>query len=128
MSTWESIDAENIVRHRSGTYYLSAKINGKKVRKSLQTKSIRVAKIKRDEMVKQLRSVSLSPGNGVVSIEGGIRELAFQFENDPSLKPTSIAYYKDILELMIETLPSDKAPRALTETVLQKWFNCFLPL
>lgn len=34
---WQTIAAENLVRHVSGTYYLSAKVGGKKIRRSLGT-------------------------------------------------------------------------------------------
>ena len=49
---------ENLVRHKSGTYYLRAKVPGKKgpVRVSLETKDLRVAKIARDARLPLLRA------------------------------------------------------------------------
>lgn len=46
--TWISVSAENLVRHRSGTCFLQAKIGGKKIRKNLGTDNLRQAKTDRD--------------------------------------------------------------------------------
>ena len=45
-------------RHRSGILYLNAKVAGKKVRISLQTDNLKVAKAKRDEKLAQLRAAA----------------------------------------------------------------------
>lgn len=57
MSDWKSVKAENLVRHSSSRgYYLRAKIGGKVIRKSLQTKKLNIAKMKRDDLMLNLRS------------------------------------------------------------------------
>ncbi|HVJ45990.1 MAG TPA: hypothetical protein VM511_06345, partial [Luteolibacter sp.] len=52
---WIPVSADNLVRHRSGTYFLQAKLNGKKVRKSLKTDNLRQAKVNRDVEIEKLR-------------------------------------------------------------------------
>lgn len=55
MGDWESVKAENLVRHKSGIYYLRAKIGGKIIRKSLGSRSLRIAEMKRDSLMPELR-------------------------------------------------------------------------
>jgi hypothetical protein len=54
---WKQI-AENLVRHPGGKIYLRARVNGKVVRKCLQTSDLRTAIHKRDLGVEKLRHVA----------------------------------------------------------------------
>ncbi len=122
MNTWQKIDAENLVRHKSGSYYLSAKVHGKKMRKSLQTKSLRIAKIKRDEMLKVLRAGEIHAGEKIESLRDVLQSLDFSFKNNPSLKPRTVQYYETILDILERTLPVEKSPKVLTPGFLKKWW------
>ena len=52
---WERA-GENLVKHKpTGTFYIRAKVAGKVIRRSLDTKTLRVAKLRRDTMLGDLR-------------------------------------------------------------------------
>src|SRR5436190_19256300 len=54
--TWEKTRLQNLVRHRSGTYYARAYDNGKEIWRSLRTNQFSVAQAKLGEFLRQHRS------------------------------------------------------------------------
>jgi hypothetical protein len=54
--TWEKTRLQNLVRHRSGSYYARAYANGKEVWRSLRTNEFSVAQAKLGEFLKQHRA------------------------------------------------------------------------
>jgi len=58
MGAWKHV-GENLVRHWGGTVYLRAKVSGKIIRQSLETSDLRIAKLKRDDMLPKLRKASI---------------------------------------------------------------------
>ena len=58
-TTWTKA-GENWVRHANGKYYLRAKVGGKVIRKYLKTKDLKIAKIKRNDMLAAERAVAVA--------------------------------------------------------------------
>lgn len=65
---------EHLVKHANGTYYARAKAGGKIIRKSLKTRDLRIAKIKRDEEMKAIRARAAAKGRGTVKGPSTIRD------------------------------------------------------
>jgi len=59
VSGWTQV-GENLVRHWAGQIYLRAKVDGKVKRVSLQTSDLRIAKMKRDDLLSGMRKASAS--------------------------------------------------------------------
>ncbi|MGB1260881.1 MAG: tyrosine-type recombinase/integrase [Akkermansiaceae bacterium] len=123
MSDWESVNSENLVKHAaSGTYYLRAKIHGKIVRRSLRTTKLRIAKMKRDDLLMQLRS-NPAPVDGKPIDLRALAEMArCYYASIPSYqaKPRSLEYRKELLAVLERTLPGK--PSRWTEAGLRGWW------
>lgn len=105
MSDWKQA-GENLVRHANGVYYLRAKVLGKVIRVSLKTSNLRIAKIKRDERLKQERSKAKArkPG-GMVTLRDALEVLRVEMVNRPHLRPKTISYAKGTVKILENTLP-----------------------
>jgi hypothetical protein len=64
--TWEKTRLQNLVRHKSGSYYARAFAGGKEVWTSLKTSHFGIAQAKLAEFLKEHRE-RVSNGNGEVS-------------------------------------------------------------
>src|SRR5437762_11171727 len=64
--TWEKTRLQNLLRHKSGSYYARAFAGGKEVWQSLKTSRYSVAQAKLAEFLKEHRE-RVSDGNGEVS-------------------------------------------------------------
>lgn len=105
MGDWAQV-GENLVRHRSGTIYVRAKVAGKVIRASLQTKDLRIAKLKRDTRLQELRAAAaaaLSPA--ACKTLGDAINLAQAATILPHLKPSTLAYYAALFGILSKTLP-----------------------
>jgi len=77
MATWKQI-GENLVRHRGGTVYLRAKVAGKTIRKSLETSDLRIAKLKRDQLLEEPRKAAAiaSDPNNITTLGDALESVA----------------------------------------------------
>ena len=102
--------AENlVVNTESGIYYLQAKINGNKVRKSLRTDSLKIAKLKRDDMLRKLRAQSPSSKDSKNMTLKECIELARAYYSEiPSYKkkPASMHYRDQLLGVIESRFPN----------------------
>lgn len=114
MPQFTRTNQQNLVKHSvSGVYYLSAKHLGKKIRKSLQTNSLRIACMKRDDELARLRSTVSTSGSKTL---GDALELTLRRkQSDPSIKSSTRAYYghacasiRRILPLTLRTWTADQ--------------------
>lgn len=124
MSDWEPVKAENLVRHKLGTYYLRAKIGGKIIRKSLKTKSLRDAKSKRDTLMPQLRLQAGAIRQGEVwTREKAIAHTRAWYAIRPSYqeKPKSLEYRVFVLGILAETLPARAVHTWCADEMLAWW-------
>lgn len=92
----------------SGTYYLRAKVGGKIIRRSLGTRKLAVAKIKRDSLLGQLRAQAGSLTKPQCADVSDLIEMTMAYyQAIPSyrIKPASMRYRSQILDSLRETLP-----------------------
>lgn len=58
---WSATRHANLIRYENGTYYVYASVCGKRLQKSLHTKSETIALIRRDAEIKQARQIRANP-------------------------------------------------------------------
>lgn len=113
---------ENLVKHVGGGIYLSAKIYGKKIRRSLQTNDLRIAKLKRDQLLNSLRKAATSKitarniGEAITAIEADVLPQA-------NLEAATIRYYGEIFRIMRDTLPCDALCSNLSVSTAREWWG-----
>lgn len=118
---FEPTSAQNLVKHRSGAFYLNATVKGKKIRRKLQAPTLAAAKIERDALLRALRLADGdSPGKGAVTLSEAI-ERARQWYHRQELKPKSLEYRDDLLRLVKETCPN-RPPAGWTERDAEDWW------
>src|SRR5262249_2931216 len=114
---WERTRLQNLVRHKSGTYYARAFAGGKEVGKSLKTSHFSVAEARLAEFLKEHRA-RRSESNGEVSAKMTFSEAAKihlrNLDDNPSIKPSTRAYWKECLTAL------QKSWRKLNETEVRK--------
>ena len=102
--------ADNIVRNEdSGIYYLRAKVNGKKICKSLRTNSLKIAKMKRDDMLRKLRAQSpVSKDSKNMTLRECIELTRSYYSEIPSYKkkPASMHYRNQCLQAIESRFPN----------------------
>ena len=102
--------AENLVVNTdSGIYYLQAKVNGNKVRKSLYTDSLKIAKMKRDDMLRKLRAQSpRSKDSKNMTLKECIELARAYYSEIPSYKkkPASMHYREQCLGAIESRFPN----------------------
>lgn len=124
-SVWEKVAAENIVRHRSGKYYLNAKVRGRKIRQSLGTENLQVAKIKRDELLAEMRAMEASAAADVKTVREGIEVIRKRLAAEPGKKPNTRKFHNAILDSLVRTLPVEKSIKRLSKDDLRAWWSTF---
>lgn len=125
MGDWEKVSAENLVRHKSGGYYLRAKISGKIIRRSLQTTSLKIAKLKRDALIIELRTAAgLVKGGEDLALVGAVALTRAYYAALPSYetKPASMAYREQLLSLLERTLPN-RVVASWTAEEIRTWWS-----
>lgn len=122
---WETVNAENLIRHSGGTYYLNAKVRGKKIRRSLQTKSLKVAKIKRDEMLAGLRTASVAEPSQVRTIGDALNLVVERLAANPRSRPRTREHYREIAAALRKTLPVELAGAMWTKDAATAWWRSY---
>ena len=119
MPNFSQAVAENIVRNEdSGIYYLSAKVSGEKVRKSLRTDSLKIAKLKRDDMLRKLRAQSpASKDSKNMTLKECIELARDYYANIPSYKkkPASMRYREQCLAVIEDKFPASRAVSTISK-------------
>lgn len=124
-SVWQKVAAENLVRHRGGTYYLNAKVGGKKIRRSLETADLRIAKIKRDNVLGPLRSVATASPGDVRTVGDALELVGKRMASNPKHRPATRDYYVELLRLLRLTLPLDRGGAAWRADDVRVWWQAF---
>lgn len=114
--------AENLIRHPGGTYYLHAKVNGRKIRKSLQTSDLKTAKRKRDEELEELRAIEPT-GPNVRTIGEALEAERQRTLSKPKLKKKTIRYYGQLFDKMTTTLPCGDQVDQWTIDAAREWWK-----
>jgi len=116
--------ATNIVRHRGGMYYLRAKVGGQKVRRSLDTKDLEVAKMKRDEVLRQLKGAEATEAK-IATVGDALEVVARRMIEKPGLKDATKLYYETLKGILAKELPVRLAGSQWTrEACRQWWIDC----
>ncbi len=124
MGDWVSVKAENLVKHVSGIYYLRAKIAGKVFRRSLSTRKLSIAKLKRDALLITLRIEAGAFRKGAALRRDEALEMTrVWYAALPSYqsKPASLRYRLQLLAVLKETLP-DRAVASLSVDEIRAWW------
>jgi integrase len=115
--------AENLMRHKNGTYYLRAKVRGKIIKESLKIKDLRIAKIKRDDRLAALRAASAAGKHGVLrTIRDVLDLLRADMVERPNIAPKTKSACKDLIRIMTDTLPIEIHARSWTRQQAQAWW------
>jgi hypothetical protein len=115
--TWEKTRLQNLVRHKSGSYYARAFAGGKEVWTSLKTSHFGIAQAKLAEFLKEHRE-RVSNGNGEVSAKITFGEAAAihrrNLDDNLSIKPRARDYWRECLAGLQKSWPG------LNETEVHK--------
>lgn len=107
--TWVATRHQGIYRHKSGVYYLRISSGRKKSWRSLGTSLISVARPKAEQLLRELRQTTELAPSDAIPPEITMGELAVkrlkEIENDPSLKPATRHYWKQVFTALLRSWP-----------------------
>jgi integrase len=123
MGDWSRV-AENLVRHRAGTYYLRAKVGGKVIRESLRTRDMTTAKLRRDARLADLRRTAARPGATIAfrSMGDVVTALDATLSTTPGLAAKTRAYNRDVVRILRATMPLDALARTWSAADARAWW------
>lgn len=123
MGSWQQV-GENLVRHWAGAIYLRAKVGGKIKRVCLDTKDLRIAKLKRDDALAILRKASrVEKPDEIKTLGHGIDALSKRVLAQANLEQATLDYYGDIFQIMNRTMEHEKMVRSWTRSEAAKWWR-----
>jgi integrase len=128
--TWKSTRLQNLIRHKSGSYYARAFAGGKEVWKSLKTSHFSVAEAKLAEFLKEHRKC-ISNGNGEVSAKITFGEAAAvhlrNLEDDLSIKPRTRDYWREVLLALGKSWPglNETEVRKVGQSDCKRWARAY---
>ena len=123
MGSWQQV-GENLVRHWAGAIYLRAKVGGKIKRVCLDTKDLRIAKLKRDDALVTLRKAARDPKPDKVKTLGhAIDSLSKKVLAQADLEEATLRYYREIFKIMNATMEREKMVRSWTRAEAAKWWR-----
>lgn len=122
MGLWTQV-GENLVRHKGGSYYLRAWVNGKVIRTKLDAKDLRIAKIQRDTKLEKLRSAARLPITSNVRTVGEAIDVVAIRVDQPHLTEPTRDYYAAIIEILRKTLPVEELAKGWTATEATDWWR-----
>ena len=122
MSDWKQV-GENLVRHKAGTIYLRAKVAGKVQRRSLGTDDLRVAKIKRDEILAGLRKQAEASSSKARSLGDIINLVGDRMATQGHLADSSKKYYQEIKAVLLGTMPTRRQAKLWSADQAAAWWR-----
>jgi hypothetical protein len=131
--TWEKTRLQNLVRHRSGTYYARAYANGKEVWRSLRTNQFSVAQAKLGEFLKQHRARRKNVADvtaGKMCFKDALALHLSWLEADLEarrVKPATLHYWRQLFAALLKSWPGLEAQdiRRVTAADCEKWARQF---
>ncbi len=112
----------NLFVHRGGTYYAVAKVSGKIIRRSLDTKDYNIAKNRLAGVLAEMRGAS---NMSKASTFGAAIQTEAE-RDDPAIKKTTQHYYKQIAIALIKigaSMPVDPMSLSITKITLAELRN-----
>jgi integrase len=116
-----------LVRHRAGTYYASAKVGGKVIRRSLETDDFNKAKARLPKVLAAMRGAPNAREAG--SLAAAITAEAHR--QDPTLKQTTAHYYQQTAKALLKVAvsmeddPSQLSVARITVAHLRPWMDLY---
>jgi integrase len=102
---WLKTPYPNLIRYRpSGTYFGRVRVNGKLIRRSLETHVLSVAKVKLSDFLQDYRRLAINKGP---SVKGEVIVEIFrkEIEDDPNNQPRTKLYKQEVLTALKKTWP-----------------------
>jgi len=108
-SPWQTTQYANLVRYvPSGTYFARLRVQGKLIRRALKTDKITVAKLRLDDLQKELRQAAESQqavASGKMAFADALAIFRQRLEGDASLKPRTKDYYEQRIVALLKSWP-----------------------
>lgn len=123
-SKWERTRESNLVRYApTGAYYIRAKVHGRSFVRCLHTKSVEIARLKRDEALRNERARRPRRAGTDLTWADFAAEYADAVRADPDLKPRSRDYRLETLHAIRRTWEGiDGLPAAsFTTAACEQW-------
>lgn len=120
---WQATPTPNLVRHRSGFYYLRARFGKKEaVREALGTNVYAVALARLKHRMEILRAQQPPKGRkAIVTLQEAMRAVRARIENNPKLKPGARRTYLH-MEALVRGLPETPLHR-MESSELESWWK-----
>lgn len=132
MGQFKSTGITNLVRHENRTYYLQAKVEGKKVRRSLKTKDQAIARERlpdalRRERARVAREAGMvpmrEPGGMMAGTWGAVMQEWVQAQKRrPDLQARTVEYYEQMAGFALEELDAERSVQAMTLREAERWW------
>jgi len=130
--TWKRTRTQNLIRHKSGSYYARAFAGGKEVWKSLKTSHFSVAEAKLATFLKEHRERRRNGNsNGEVSAKMTFGEAAAihlrNLDDNLSIKPRTRDYWREVLAALVKSWPglNDTEVRRITQAGCKEWARTY---
>jgi integrase len=102
---WLKTPYPNLIRYRpSGTYFGRVRVNGKLIRRSLETHMLSVAKVKLSDFLQDYRRLAINKGQSVKG-EVIIELFRKEIEDDANNQPRTKLYKREVLIALKKTWP-----------------------
>jgi integrase len=102
---WAKTPYPNLIRYKpSGTYFGRVRVNGKLIRRSLETHVLTVARLKLSDFLQDHRRLAVNKGQSVKG-EVIIEMLKKEIEGDHNNKPRTKLYKQEVLAALKKTWP-----------------------
>ncbi|MEO5722516.1 MAG: hypothetical protein ABIR71_13750, partial [Chthoniobacterales bacterium] len=127
---WEKTKAQNLVRHRSGTYYARAHSNGKEIWKSLRTAHFSVAKARLADFLREHRAkqgAAVNEGSAKMTFGEALKIRRQHQADSVTIKPSTRHYWKQIFVSLLKSWPglAEREIRRITRTDCIEWARRF---
>jgi hypothetical protein len=128
--SWEKTKVQNLVRHKSGSYYARTFANNKEIWKGLPTDHFSVAKARLAEFLREHREKQVAVANHSSAIMTFAEALGIHLQNlddDVTIKPTTRHYWKQVFTSLLKSWPglADREMRRITKMDCNEWARRF---
>jgi integrase len=127
--TWQRTRKPNLLRHKSGSYYVRAFAGGKEVWRSLKTSHFSIAEAKLAQFLKEHREQrqQLQLGDARLTFGAAIQQHLTNLENRPNIKQSTVHYWKQIYRALLRSWPGfeSREVRRITAGECEAWARQF---
>jgi integrase len=126
VKTWEKTKLQNLVRHKSGRYYVRLFRNGKEIWKSLKTSHFSVAEAKLAEELKahrEMKTKAVDSGDAKIKFSAAAAIHMQRLEARATIKKRTREYWKEILKAVVKSWPGlpETEVRKITPAMCRDW-------